>query len=315
MARGHMASTLTAVHPIGLVRPDRNPSWFSPDKKKKAKGTLWVSDDAYDTVNVYSLPKLTSVMTLSGFSEPQGMCTSKKGVWITNTGTEQILEYSTAGKEIGSLTDSVGYPVGCAVDKSGDLAVTDIFGFEGAGQVLLYKNATGTPTELSNSAQYYYYFDGFDSKGDIFTSGKNESDDYILSECAAGGTSCSTVTISGATIYFPGAVTYYAKKSEVVAWDQLCGDTEASCGYAMTISGSTGTVVGTTTLENYDGGSVCDAVQVALNTKGTSVGGGDYEYCGDASSTADTWAFPAGGKPTADTTSGIDEPIGAAFAK
>ena len=35
--------------------------------------------------------------------------------------------------------DQYGYPIGCAVDPaSGNLAVTNAFGFSGAGQVLIF---------------------------------------------------------------------------------------------------------------------------------------------------------------------------------
>ncbi len=53
---------------------------------------LFVSDDGTNDVDMFDLPAMTLVGTLTGFSEPQGMCTDKShNVWITNTGTEQIL--------------------------------------------------------------------------------------------------------------------------------------------------------------------------------------------------------------------------------
>jgi hypothetical protein len=310
-----LTGTSVSVNPIGLVRPDRARSWFSPDRKKKAKGTLWISDDAYDTVNVYALPKLTNVMTLNGFSEPQGMCSQKNGaVWIANTGTEQILEYSTAGKEIGSMSDSYGYPVACAVDKYGDLAVTDIFGFNGAGQVLFYEAKTSAiPTELSNPSQYYYYFDGFDPKGDVFVDGKTSAGTFILSECPRGLTSCHTITVSGATIYFPGATQWDRKENELVVFDELCGDTDATCAYSMTISGNTGTITGKTTFDNCTGSELNPFVG-ALNPTGNEAGG-VASGCGSTDGAPEIWAFPAGGKPTAYGAAKLSEPIGATFSK
>lgn len=311
---GHIMSTLTAVKPLDAIHPDRGPSRFSPDKHKKKKGALWISDDSSNDIFVYSLPKLTETMTLTGFNEPQGMCTTKTGdVWIANTGTEQMLEYSPAGKEIVSVTDYYGYPVGCAVDAQADLAVTDIFGFSGSGQVVFYCCSTAG-VKLSNPSQYYYYFVTFDPKGNIFVDGKSSAGSFMLSECPRGRTSCSTVNISGATIYFPGFTQWDNRKNDLVVGDQLCGDTESACAYSMTISGSTATVTGKTTFENYKGGADCDLVQGALNAKGNQFGAG-MGPCGSVSATADIWAFPAGGVPTAYSATDLGEPIGATFTK
>jgi hypothetical protein len=309
------ALTSTAVVPPKTVHQDHRKSWISRDADGAPRWAV-ISDGETDDIDIFSLPDFKPIGAFRGaFDEPQGMCTAKSGIWIANTGTEQMLEYSRAGKEIASLSDSAGYPVGCAVDKSGDLAVTDIFGFSGAGQVLLYKNATGTPTELSNSSQYYYYFDGFDTSGNLYVSGKDSSGSYMLSECKAGSTSCTTITISGGTIYFPGMVQWYKPSSYLAVGDQLCGDTEASCIYWVQISGSQGTITGKTTFLNSSGGQVCDMVEGELDPVfEKNLVGGDYEYCGAAPTSVDRWLYPAGGEPTNSSTS-VSEPIGVAIIK
>jgi len=301
---------------MSLVHPYTGKSWFTPDKKKKKKEAIWISDDGTNTVDMFNTA-MVETGSISGFSEPQGMCTDKKGnVWITNTGTLTVLEYSKTGKAITSLSDPDGYPVGCAISSSGDLAVTNIFGLSGAGNVAVYKNATGTPTEVSNPSQYYYYFDGYDTSGNLYVSGKSSSATYMLSECASGGSSCSTVTLTGGTVYFPGMVQWDKKTKELAVGDQSCGDVPSACIYQVSISGATGTIKDTTTLENYEGGAVCDLVQGEINSKDNQVAGGDYEYCTSTTkSSANIWPFTTGGKPTAYNDTDLTEPIGTAITK
>ncbi len=314
----HLSGTLTAVKSLAAVRPDSGRSWMSPDKKKKkAKASLWISDSGTDDVYVYSLPSMKLSGTITGFSEPQGMCANSKGdVWVANTGDENVEEFAPGGTSpISTLSDPTGYPVGCAVDPTtGNLAVTNIFNTSGAGEVLVYKNASGSPSGVTNPSQYYYYFVGYDNKGNLYTDGKNSDDDFILSGAASGSSSAHTITLSGGTVYFPGMTQWDTATGTLEVGDQLCGDTEAACVYTVSLSNSTsGSITKTTTLENYDGGSVCDMVQGYLNSSDNTLGGGDYEYCGSASTSANTWGFPAGGKPTAYVTSGLSEPIGAAI--
>ncbi len=304
-----LADTYVSVKPA-QVHPDHHKSWVSPDAKL-APRLYFASDSGTDDVYIFTMPGMALKGTLTGFSEPQGECADTKGnIYIANTGTEQVLEYSRTGTLLNTYSDSYGYPVGCAINPmNGDLAVADIFGFSGAGQVLVYSSPSSSPTVLSNPNQYYYYFDGYDKSGDLWVSGKDESGSYMVSDC--GASSCSTVSLSGGTIYFPGAVQWDGTSGNWVLFDQLCNDSEAACSYPVSASG----VLGSPTIyENYNGTSACDIVQgvIAANMH-KYVAGGDYEYCGNASTSVNRWAYPAGGKPTNYSTSSISEPIGAAI--
>jgi len=332
--RGAMKPPSLAVMPLTSVRPDHGKSWIDRKEMQTAKGTLWISDAGTDDVHMYALPKLKPTGTITGFNEPQGMCTDNKNdVWIVNTGGENVLEYSPEGEQIRSLSDDYGYPVGCAVSRTGDLAVTDYSGFEssGSGQVLLYKKASGTPIELSNPNQYYYYFPTFDSNGDLYVDGLNASGEFSLSGCVKDATSCGTIQLSGGTINFPGGVLYIPSPPPaspsvpcgfpstgpcLVVVDQNCDDSETSCAYevSVSLSGSSGIIEKSIEIKGYSGDSVCDVVQGVVTSNETLLGGGDYEYCGYSSSAAYTWKFAAGGLPTA-YEEGLDEPVGAAYVK
>jgi hypothetical protein len=305
--------TSAAVVPPKTVHPDRRKSWISRDADGVPRWAF-VSDVGTDDVDMYSLPDFKLKGTITGFNEPQGMCSDKGNVWVANTGTEQVMELSRTGKVLATIDDSVGYPVGCAYDPAtGDLAVTNIFGFEGAGQILVYPSPSSTPKELAIANGYYYYFAGYDTKGDLFVSGKNSSGDFLLGEVPPGKTIGNVITISGGTIYFPGFVQWYKPGNYVAVADQLCGDTEAACVYWVQISGSEGTITGKTTFLNPSGGSVCDMVQGEIDPVfEKNLVGGDYEYCGAAPTSAGRWLYPAGGEPTNYSTN-FSEPIGAAI--
>lgn len=300
-------STLGVVTGAGLAaQPDRGESWMSPAGKTTA--LLYISDAGTNDVYVYQYPALKLTGTLKGFSQPQGECTDSKGnVWIANTVKREMVEFAHGGtKQIKALSDLSGYPLGCAVDaKTGDLAVTNIFDLRAlAGAVLVYKGASGKPKAYKNPSQYYYYFDGYDSSGNLYASGRDPSGFYILSVLPSGKSSMSTVTLSGVTLSFPGTVTSVGKS--LVLGDQRCGGADASCLYEASISGTSGTITGTTPFTG-----ACDVVQVSI-VSGKTVVGGDYQYCGYTSSSVDLWAYPAGDAPTKKVT-GVHEPIGSAI--
>jgi hypothetical protein len=308
-------AALTAQPPTNH-RHDSRQSWMSAQAQRSVH-LFFQADYGSDDVYVFSLPMMKLVGTLTGFDGPQGECSDASGnIWITNTLAKQILQYSHNGTRLKTLNDPSGYPVGCAVDLSNNkLAVTNIFNFSGSGEVLVYANASGKPTALTNPDQYSYYFAGYGPSGDLYVSGRNSKDIFMLSKCAAGGNSCSTIKLSGGTVYFPGFVQWYSTRKYLAVGDQLCGKTNAACVYWVEISGSKATIAGVTHLDNYEGGKVCDLTQGVIAAPDMKqVAGGDYEYCRYTASTSYRWAYDAGGKPmNYNNTAGQDIPSGAAI--
>lgn len=310
---GHrVTDTYVSVKPPRVHR-DRRKSWISPDVGR-APRLLFISDIGTDDVYIFTMPAMTLKGTITGFNEPQGMCSDTSGnIWITNTNAEQILKYSRTGTLLATLTDSYGYPAGCAVDPAtGNLAVTDIFGVSGAGQILVFPGGSGTPAVLTNPDGYYYYFAGYGPGSSLWVSGRTfSSNNYILSSCNA--SSCSTIPISGGTIYFPGAVQWDNAAGTWVAFDQVCGNTDAACSYPVSGSGVLGSA---TTYLDYDGGPVCDMAQAVIAANGYKyVAGGDYNFRTTTTASASyRWAYPAGGSPTNYNDSVVfSNPIGAAI--
>ena len=292
---------------------DHRKSWVSPDARR-APRILFVSDDGTNDINLYTMPGLVLKGQLTGFDEPQGMCNDASGnIWITNTGTLQIMQVSRTGSLLKTLSDPTGFPVGCAVNKSNnDLAVTNIIGSpSGDGNLVVYANSTGTPTEYFDPSVSEYFFVTYDNLGNLFVDGEGSSG-FALLELPAGSSALSIVTISGGQVFFPGGVNWDSGNSELVIGDQECSDEATSCIYSATVSGSVATITGVTLLSDPSGKSEGDADQLTIGPQGRYVAGGIISEDSFPSS-VDRWSFPAGGVPTNFNDTTIVEPIGAAI--
>jgi len=311
------AAWLSAMPPPTTVTPSHAKGWVSPSLKS-AKSTaplLFVTDSVYGTVNIFSFPYLNLEAVITGFSFPEGECTDQAGdVWVAQGGNGTIVQLSRAGSIINTLTDPIGYPVSCAINpKDGDLAVTNLGGPESA--VSIYKNASGTPTQITCSGVAQYYFDGFDSNGHLAVDGVTADNNYQA--CYGSESSLSPLAIDGATIYFAGAVVWSSANKYWDFFDQDCQDIHNACAYWLKISHGTATSTGVTNFVSEAGGPVCDLVQAVLSPKGNLyVGGVDYEdVCNYTQSGVYTWNYPSGELPESvwQNSSYISYPIGAAI--
>jgi hypothetical protein len=286
-----------------MTSGDRTASWMSPDAAK-TKSLLYVSDAQSYDVYIYSFPDLELKGKLTGFNRPEGECSDARGnVWITDTQGKEIVRYRHGGRKIeATLHDPIGFPVGCAIDrKSGDLAVVNLFGFSGSGGVLIYKRGTGTPRPYTNPAQYYYYFAGYDDKGDLYVSGKSPTERYRLSMLAPLGRALESVRIKGPTLFVPGTVQWTG--SSLLLGDQRCRRKKTSCLYEAVVSKKSVRITRRVPLSGS-----CDVAQVAFQDG--RFAGGDYWRCGPGSSSTDLWTYPRGGAPIR-SRSDIQVPIGA----
>lgn len=135
-------TTANMAHPVTAQADGR--SWTLPDAK--GGDLLYVSSPTSNVVYVYKYPGGALVSTLTGFDNPQGLCSDAKGdVWITNAdpnGNTDLIEYAHGGTSpIATLDDSGFEPGGCAVDPiTGDLAVGNAI-----DDVAVWRNARGKP--------------------------------------------------------------------------------------------------------------------------------------------------------------------------
>jgi hypothetical protein len=302
---------LTAVKPVS-VHSDHHKSWISPDIKKSPR-LLWVSDYGNNDGYIYSLPSMTLKATLTGLSGPQGACTDNSGNFlVANTNTSQIYVYSRTGTLINTISDTGEYPTGCAVNRSnGDIAISNIINTSGtAGDIVVIPGGTGTPVSYTNPNQYEYFFPAYDTSGNLYVDGFSNSFFFILSVLPAGSSSAKTVSTSGATFYFPGGLNWDKVNNNLALGDQECNGAVAACIYQVSISGSSGTVTGSTSLTDTGGGA-CDVDQAALAPFSKYFAGGCLSESSEATVSA-RWAYPGGGTPTNSATGAV-EPLGAAI--
>ncbi len=294
------------------VHKDHRKSWISPDARGLPR-ILFISDSGTNDVDMYSMPGMVLRGTLTGFSEPQGMCDDASGnVWVTNTGTAQVIQLSRTGTILKTLSDPSEFPVGCSVNKANnDLAVTNIFGSTTNGNIAIYANATGTPTILSDPTVTEFFFPAYDNSGNLYIDGAGSAG-YALMELAAGSSSLSNVSVSGATLFFPGGVNWNPATSSVVLGDQECNGGSTSCQYSATVSGGVATITGVTNLSDSGGGTAFDLDQGTMGPRGRFFAGGTITL-DSTPSAANRWLFPAGGTPTNFNGTGLSEPIGAAI--
>jgi hypothetical protein len=210
---------------------------------------IYVSDSGSNTVYFYTYPggKLEG-STDEGISEPQGVCSEQNGdVWVANTGTSQLLKYAHGSiMSSGSLTTSGEYPVGCSVDKKGNVAVSDIISTSDTeGNVEIFKGGKGSATSVTCPNLYRYYFLAYDSKGNIFVDGEDSSYAFAFCEIPSGSTSGEAIALN-VNPEFPGEVQWDGKYVAIA--DQDTGTIDR-----FLIRGTRGTEKGTLVLDDATG--------------------------------------------------------------
>lgn len=218
-------------------------SWVSPEAKS-AKELLYISNfnGSQGIANIYAYPKEKLVGQILGIDGAVGMCVDSKGdVFVTQRFATSVYEYAHGGTTpIATLDD--GYESGtCSVDPTtGNLAVGnittnfEIFPYEGSGTF-------GTPTVYSAPNGFASVNSvGYDNKGNLFFQGSNSSNGDIEGELAKGSANAKLLSLN-VTIGSPGQVQWDGKY--ITFTDRLDADI-----YEVSVSGSAGTVVGSTLL-------------------------------------------------------------------
>jgi hypothetical protein len=275
-----------------------------------AQNLLYISSGGADDVRVYSYPAGKEVGKLNGFQAPAGVCADPAGdVWIVESASSRIVEYAHGGKKPkATLTDSGALDLlGCSVDSTtGNLAVTDLGGPSGGGGVWIYTDAKGSPKEYTHPAVQFAYFCAYDDEGNLFVDGLGRSYGFAFAELVSGGGALERITLSQG-IGFPGGVQWDGKF--ITIGDQSYKNQHKSAIYQVSISGSTGTIQGTTVLTGS-----CDVLQFGIS----NLGGGKKDQQGssviapdDCQSNVKFYKYPTGGSATK-MLSGFEYPVGAA---
>jgi hypothetical protein len=289
-----LAVPLPGTPPLGTASTTVRPtSWALPEAK--SHDLLYISDLIGQVVTFYSYPDLKQMGVITGFFNSEGLCVDKAGnVWVPNNtslGVDQVTEYAHGGTTpINNLIDHDGSVSGCAVDfKNGDLAVTDFFGNHGQGGVTIWKNAQGLSTLYSAPNIYYYWYLGYDDKGNLYTDGFSSGSAMSLAVLRRGKRNFQPINIQSNPFWYPGGVQWDGK--------YLAVGNQYGPIYQYKIRGTTATLANTITLNSEN-----DIPQFWVHK---------HTVIAPNSNGHDTllYRYPGGGDPTA-TIPGND-PIGA----
>lgn len=279
------------------ARADKG-SWMLPEAKRG--DLLYISEYGGGVVDVFTFPRGKFVGQLGGFITPQGECRDKRGdVFIVNLnqnhGNPSIEEFAHGGTTpIESLNDSGQEPYGCSVDtQTGNLAVANE-----SGGVALYANAKGNPTLLADPDITLALWCGYDNRGNLFLDGLNSKIATEFDELPKGKSTFTKITLNQ-TVGFPGNIQWDG--SHLTLGDALYQGNNTSAIYQLKISGSTGTILGTTKLAGSEEvfGSWIQGARVVGPEEGPSFDKVDY------------WSYPAGGNATKSLTKSFAGPFGA----
>jgi hypothetical protein len=240
--------------PISAAHADRGTSWLGTKAKE---GDLVYAASAFGNVNILAWP---SLRRMSRFREPnydtsRGICSDTRGhVFVTavkNVGpTGEILDYAHGQKTPNAtLSEKTGYlPFDCASDPTTrNLAVTDwcysCNKDKGSGSVAIFKATRGDATRYTDPSIRTYEYVGYDNKGNLFVCG--DSGGYagqIFAMLPKGSKTFTDISLNQDVCGFGR-----------VQWDGQYMTIEKSPNraiYRVAVSGSSGTIVGTTTLND-----------------------------------------------------------------
>ena len=288
----------------GAIQPPVGPPAAIPQSRTIAKHDdrlLYISDEGTNDVYVYSLSKGTIVETLTGFSEPRGVCLDNAGdIWITEAGNSKLIEYAPGGtKPIASVNDPGEFPVDCSINgTTGNLGAANIISAKyGPGSLSVYSGTVGAPAIVRAFA--HTYDAAYDLAGNLFVDGADDHGWSQFGELARGAKTVVPLTLKGGTISNPINL-QYADGHLAIGDDR--GYSEDSVIYQVAVKGSAAKVIGRTRLH--------DANVIAFFIVGSQV------FCLNSTKLGvrvDVYNYPAGGRATTVIkVSGLSMPVGLA---
>jgi hypothetical protein len=267
---------------------ERGKSWMLPEAKRE--DLLYVA--ILGGLKVYSYPKGKHVGTIKGFYRPEYECTDKSGDVFVVDG--DVYEFAHGGKKALRTFRESDYPaVGCAVDPTtGNLAIrwtTTTSSF-----LAVYPNGTGTPTTYSNST--YFTFCGYDNAGSLYVDGDHYPGGGVrFYELPKGGSTLEPFS-ANQSFDFAGQIEWVGKYLTIA-------DLPYNAVYRFTVSGSSGTLEGTTNLAISPCVVALESIWIQGNrVLGSCITASGYEPYGQIL----YYKYPQGGSEIKDIQVGLD---------
>ncbi|MGC1381607.1 MAG: hypothetical protein WA814_11370 [Candidatus Baltobacteraceae bacterium] len=269
-------------------------SWMADDAK--SQDLVYVADLGTDDVNVYSYPGGSLKGVLEGFSAVHYECVDAAGnVFIANGGANELLEYAHGGTAPIRIYHEPGFTHGCSIDPTtGNLAVLHDPASSAPGGISIYRHARGKPHEYTTPNVFRVYFIGYDGQGDLFVDGTDMHVAFEISELPSGGTAFEAVTLNQ-SIVLPGAIQWDGQHLAVGDQVSIYGPSKI---YEFSMSGTTGTLVGSTPLSNS-----CDVLQFWIQSHRVIAGN-------DCAPHVLYFSYPSGGSSTKTISRKLKEPVG-----
>jgi len=198
---------------------------------------LYVSNPGNNTVTIYQYQSRKLVGTLHGFASPAGLCADTAGnVWVTNEGGHDVIEYAHGGtKPIKRVGDGSEKPLACSVDATtGNLAVLN------AGDVAVYRKASGSPKRYRGGGVYGYRSLGYGGHGDLLVDGGAYDTRNLIAfaQVPLGATHLQQVALSKTMFWVPPTFVqwdgqFWVVGTETLDWFKITRRGGTFEGYSM----------------------------------------------------------------------------------
>lgn len=267
---------------------------------EQAGALLYVSDLIRNHVNAYNYPDGGRVLTLTGFTNPSGVCSDTNGnVFVLGNRNDNVVEYAHGADAPTQTLNVPGWAIACSYDpNTGNLAVVVDSQTEGTG-VAIFSSEQGTPTMSYSGYGTAIARCGYDDNSDLFCDGSIDGERLAFFVLGSGSNQIRQVPVTGGEFYEPNQMQWDGQYITVLdsAFDTVSRITFAHSGsaFAGIPGGWYGTVVGVTTLDKcgyskpwsswiYDG-----SIIVACTL--------DSPYQNQDKGRVPIWNYPQGGHP------------------
>ncbi len=284
------------------------PSSFQ--SRDKAGGAAeFISD--WNNHAVYIVNRQGTITATLHVDSPDGLAVdAAHKLYVVNGAGSDVLIYAPPyDGSPKTLSDAGNVPVGVAVDRNGNVAVTSVgSASSGPGGVVFYAKGATSPTKTiaANGTFAGDFYCAFDANGNLYLDSENGSGPFEAGEVVGGitGTSVTPLTTTN-LVRFPGGM-QVTKSGKIAILDQgSASDAATIYAYDPPSNGSLGSPVATTALslsnnavafafQGRNDRSVVTADTVSTAPKNKFVKPNHEDQIGYEQS----FKYPAGGTPT-----------------